>query len=109
MDKERIESFIKSSLRNNTTIDIRFKGRSTVTGLFIQANDFDELKSKNFWRIVSQPNIQHWSETNDVNLARIFNGASFASLADTKHTAMAEVCEQREEVKEKRGGARRKG
>ncbi|MBX3254872.1 MAG: short-chain dehydrogenase [Chitinophagaceae bacterium] len=84
MDIERIESFIKSSIRNNTTIDIHFKGRPPVTGLFIHTNDYEELKSKNFWRVVHISQIQNWSATNDINVARIFNGASFTSLTNTK-------------------------
>ena len=84
MDIERIEHYIKPSIRNNTTIDIHFKGRSPVTGLFIRANDYDELKSKNFWRVVHLSQLQRWSETNDMNIARIFNGASFTSLSETK-------------------------
>ena len=84
MDIERIENYIKPSIRNNTTIDIHFKGRSPVTGLFIRADDYDELKSKNFWRVVHLSQLQKWSETNDMNIARIFNGASFTSLSETK-------------------------
>lgn len=84
MDIERIEHHINPSIRNNTTIDIRFKGRSPVTGLFIRGYDYDELKSKNFWRVVHLSQLQKWSETNDINIARIFNGASFTSLSDSK-------------------------
>ncbi|MBN8788342.1 MAG: short-chain dehydrogenase [Terrimonas sp.] len=84
MDIERIERYIKPSIRNNATIDIHFKGRSPVTGLFIRATDYNELKSKNFWRVVQISQLQKWSETNDINVARIFNGASFTSLTETK-------------------------
>ncbi|MFT4019221.1 MAG: short-chain dehydrogenase [Agriterribacter sp.] len=84
MDIERIESFIRSSILKKTTIEIRFKGRLPVTGLFIRTNDYEELKSKNFWRVVHVSQIQHWSATGDMNAARIFNGASFISLADAK-------------------------
>lgn len=84
MDIERIERLIQFSILSNTTIEIRFKGRPTVTGLFIRTNDYEELKAKNFWRVVHVSQIQNWSRTNDMNLARIFNGASFTSLSDTK-------------------------
>lgn len=84
MDIESIDRYIKHSIRNSTTIDIHFKGRSQVTGLFIRAHDYDELKSKNFWRIVQASQLQKWSETNDINIARIFNGTSFTSLSETK-------------------------
>lgn len=84
MDIERIEHYVKPGIRNNTPVDIHFKGRSPVTGLFIRAGDYDELKSKNFWRVVHLSQLQKWSETNDVNVSRIFNGASFTSLTDSK-------------------------
>ncbi|MBX3254691.1 MAG: hypothetical protein KF862_11170 [Chitinophagaceae bacterium] len=35
MNKEKVESFIKPGIHNNTVIDTHFKGRSPVTGLFI--------------------------------------------------------------------------
>ncbi|MGN6435747.1 MAG: short-chain dehydrogenase [Agriterribacter sp.] len=84
MDIERIEHSIKPSINNNKPIDIHFKGRAPVTGLFIRAVDYDELKSKNFWRVVQISQLEKWSQTNDVNVARIFNGASFTSLTATK-------------------------
>ncbi len=85
MDIEKIERYIEASIRNNMTINIHFRGRSTLTGLFIRSNDYDELKSKNFWRVVPVSRLQKWLETSDINLARIFNGASFTSLTNTKH------------------------
>lgn len=84
MDIERIEHYITHSTREKAIVNIHFKGRSSVTGLFIRAYDYDELKSKNFWRIVQASQMQKWLETNDINIARIFNGASFTSLSDTK-------------------------
>ncbi len=86
MDIERIENYIKASIRNNTTVKIHFKGRLPVTGLFIRANDYSELKSKNFWRVVHVSQLAQWLETNDINIARIFNGASFTSLTETRLT-----------------------
>ncbi|MGN6493138.1 MAG: short-chain dehydrogenase [Agriterribacter sp.] len=85
MDIERIERYIQPSIGNNTMIEIRFKSRSPVTGLFIQGADYEELKSKNFWRVVHLSQLEKWSESSDMNVARIFNGASFTSLSETKH------------------------
>lgn len=84
MDIERIENYIKASIRNNTAIKINFRGRLPVTGLFIHANDYNELKSKNFWRVVHASQLKDWQETKDINIARIFNGASFTSLTEAK-------------------------
>ena len=77
-----IEKFIENKNRKGAAVNIHFKERSTVTGLFIQAVDYDELKSKNFWRIVSSTYVDKWKQTNDVNLARIYNGMSFTRLSD---------------------------
>jgi len=84
MDIERIENYIQPCMRSNKTIDINFKGRSPVTGLFVRTSDYDELKAKNLWRIVQASQLQKWTETNDINVAKIFNGASFSSLSETK-------------------------
>lgn len=81
MDVESIERYITKSMQNATPIDIRFKGRPTVTGLFVFAADFEELKRKNFWRIVQASQIDEWLRTKNIALAKIFYGASFTSLA----------------------------
>lgn len=81
MDIESIERYITKSMHNATPIDIRFKGRPTVTGLFISASDYEELKRKNFWRIVQENHIDEWQRTGNIALAKIFYGASFTSLA----------------------------
>jgi hypothetical protein len=82
MTAEMIETFIEQKIRKGARVNIHFKDRSTVTGLFIQTPDYDELKSKNFWRIVSQQRAAEWKATKDVNLARVFNGASFTRLSE---------------------------
>lgn len=82
MTPEMIEKFVESKTRKETAVNIHFKERSTVTGLFIRGVDYEELKSKNFWRIVSSTYIDKWKMTNDVNLARIYNGLSFTRLSD---------------------------
>lgn len=82
MAPEMIEKFIQPKIASNTTVNIHFKDRGTVTGIFIHARDYNDLKAKNFWRIVNEPNVQKWKETKDENLARIFNGASFTRLSE---------------------------
>lgn len=84
MNTNTIETYIKDSLTKSTTINIHFKGRSKVTGLFIRGRDYQELKLKNFWRIVDSTRVEKWSKTKDINLARIFNGASFSALTRGK-------------------------
>jgi hypothetical protein len=82
MTNDLIEKFIENKSRNNTQVNIHFKQRSTITGLFIRANDYLELKSKNFWRIISNTKIEEWEKTKDMNLSRIFNGSEFTRLTD---------------------------
>lgn len=60
--------------------EIRFKSRASVKGLFIKAADYDELKQKNFWRIVEERRIAEYERTGDEDLARIFYGDGFTKL-----------------------------
>ena len=82
MNVELIEKFIKDPGRKGTIVNIHFRDRNTVNGVFIYGKDYDELKSKNLWRIVSQVNESKWREDHDINLTRIFNGVSFTRLSD---------------------------
>ena len=82
MTNDLITKFIENKSRNNIQVNIHFKQRSTITGLFIRTNDYLELKSKNFWRVISNTKIEEWEKTKDMNLSRIFNGAEFTRLTD---------------------------
>ncbi len=81
MTSEQIEKFFSSDIKMNAVIRISFKTRNTVQGIFIQTPDMQELKLKNFWRIVSEANYEQWKKTQDYNLCRMFNGAEFTKLA----------------------------
>ncbi|HLP39763.1 short-chain dehydrogenase [Lacibacter sp. H375] len=82
MTNDMIEKFIETKNRENSQVNIHFKQRDTVKGVFIRNNDYDELKSKNFWRIVSESKLEEWKKTKDNTLARIFNGAEFTRLSE---------------------------
>ena len=82
MTPDVIEKFIEKKTSSSTPVRIHFKDRDTVNGIFIHTADYEELKSKNLWRIVNKQNAQKWKETKDESLARIFNGASFTRLSD---------------------------
>ena len=71
----------------NGVVSACLKTRNTITGLFIQMPDFNELKAKNFWRIVPEGNIEGWKKSKDMNLARIFNGQEFTRLTAEKEKA----------------------
>jgi len=81
MTNEQIEKFFSSKGNLDSMVRISFKTRNSVVGMFIQSPDFNELKSKNFWRIVSQANYEQWKQSKDYNLVRMFNGAEFTKLA----------------------------
>jgi uncharacterized membrane protein YheB (UPF0754 family) len=83
MTNDMIEKFIETKNRENSQVNIHFKQRDTVKGVFIRNNDYDELKSKNFWRIVSESKLEEWKKTKDNSLARIFNGAEFTRLSES--------------------------
>jgi len=82
MTNDMIEKFIESKQQKNAKVNIHFKQRATLKGLFIRTNDYNELKSKNFWRIVSDSKLAEWEKTKDSNLARIYNGAEFTRLSE---------------------------
>ena len=79
MTNEQIEKFF-SKAKLNSLIRVSFKTRDAIVGIFIQTPDYNELKSKNFWRIVSEANYEQWQQSNDYNLVRMFNGAEFTRL-----------------------------
>ncbi|HYJ63681.1 MAG TPA: short-chain dehydrogenase [Parafilimonas sp.] len=81
MTNEQIEKFLSSDIKSNSVIRISFKTRNSILGIFIETPDFNELKSKNFWRIVSEANIEQWKKSRDFNLCRMFNGAEFTKLS----------------------------
>ena len=76
-----IEKFIENKSQKGVAVNIHFKERSTVKGLFIRGKDYNELKSKNFWRIVSSASLNEWRQTENMDLARIYSGVSFTRLS----------------------------
>jgi hypothetical protein len=82
MTTELIEKFVENKNRKDVKVNIHFKERSTINGMFIRTMDYQELKEKNFWRIVSEPKVEEWKKTKNLDLARIYNGVSFTRLSD---------------------------
>jgi len=80
MTNIQIEKFITSEGVSKRNVTIHFKTRNSLTGLFIKTPDYDELKSKNFWRIITGPSIEVWKKSQDISVARIFNGAEITKL-----------------------------
>jgi hypothetical protein len=84
MTNDVITKFLEPEHLAKHTVKIDFKTRGTILGIFIRMPDYDELKSKNFWRIVTETNIKQWKDTQDASLARIFNGAEMTRLSQSK-------------------------
>ncbi|MBL7696940.1 MAG: short-chain dehydrogenase [Chitinophagaceae bacterium] len=82
MNIQDIENFIKrSNDEKSGYVKISFKKRDHLYGLFIKDTDYEHLKSKNFWRIVTKVHLPEYEKTGDTSLARIFNGAEFSRLS----------------------------
>ena len=82
MTVEQIESFLaRETIPQGKIIRFELKKRNPVRGLIVQGRDYNDLKAKNFWRIVTQTNLAAYQKTNDINLAKIFAGSDFAKLS----------------------------
>lgn len=82
MTSEQIEKFVEPDHLDKHMVKISFKTRNAFQGVFINSREYDDLKSKNFWRVVSATNIKQWKATKDTNLVKIFNGAEFTRLTE---------------------------
>lgn len=80
MNVEEIEKFLDNSRDLSGYVKISFKQREAVYGLFVKDKDYSDLKSKNFWRIVTKRHFDDFKQSKDMSLARIFNGSAFSRL-----------------------------
>jgi hypothetical protein len=81
MNTEDIEKFLdtKTTPKSNY-VKIDFKKRDSIYGLFVKDRDYNDLKSKNFWRIVTRTHFDEYNKSKNVNLAKIFSGSDFTKL-----------------------------
>lgn len=84
MVNEVITKFLEFDHLEKKAVKIEFKKRNTIIGIFVKSNDYEDLKSKNFWRIVSEVKIPEWKKTNDNSLSKIFSGSEFTKLSMAK-------------------------
>ena len=84
MVNEMITKFLEPTHLAKSSIKIEFKKRNTIIGIFVKSPDYDDLKSKNFWRIVSESHIPEWKKTSDNKLSKIFSGSEFTRLTLAK-------------------------
>lgn len=82
MTVEQIENFLqKETVPQGKVIRFEMKKRNPVRGLIVKGRDYDELKGKNFWRIVTQTHLAEYNKSQNINLAKIFSGTEFAKLS----------------------------
>ncbi|MBS1917188.1 MAG: short-chain dehydrogenase [Bacteroidetes bacterium] len=81
MTSELIEKFINKSESEYKPVRIHFKERASIEGIFVKGQDYKELKSKNFWRVVKADVAGEWAETKNIGLTRLYNGISFTKLS----------------------------
>ena len=82
MTVDQIETFLgKETIPDGKIIRFELKKRDPVRGLIVQGRDYNELKAKNFWRIVTQKNFDHYSRSKDLSLSRLFNGSEITKLS----------------------------
>lgn len=77
-----IGNFIESDKRKNKVVRIQFKKRDAINGLFVVGTDYEEMKEKNFWRIVTASREQEWNNTQSLSCSRLFSGDEFTRLTD---------------------------
>ena len=80
MTNDQIENFLLQKKVEQSPVQINFKTRQSIKGIFIKTNDYAQLKSKNFWRIVGGLHIEEYQKSKDISLARIFNGGEITKL-----------------------------
>lgn len=83
MTSDEITGFLsgrKNKTGNDNIINIRFKNRPHIDGIIIRHRDFEDLKEKNFWRIIRMKDLSLWQNTHNISLSRIFNGHDFKKL-----------------------------
>jgi len=81
MNIEEIEKFLDTKqISKDKYVKIDFKKRDSIYGIFVKANDYTDLKSKNFWRIVTSSHFDEWNKSKSINVAKIFNGTEFSRL-----------------------------
>ncbi len=81
MTPEMIEKFVGNGDNFVNPVRIHFKERASIDGFFVRGQDYKELKSKNFWRVVKADRASLWAQTKNLDLTRLYNGISFTKIS----------------------------
>ena len=79
MTNEQVEKVLTPTAFSKI-VNISFKTRNNLRGMFVAGNDYEDLKTKNFWRVIAESRIEEWRKTNDMGLGRIYSGSDFTKL-----------------------------
>lgn len=80
MTLEQIDAFLQKNQFDRNPVKVSFRTRNAFTGIFVKTADYEDLKGKNFWRIINESNVKNYLKSKDTNLARIFNGSEITKL-----------------------------
>ena len=80
MTNTEIDNFIRRIEFDRKAVKVSFRSREPFIGFFVNTRDYDDLKRKNFWRIIGQNNIQNYLSSGDANLSRLFSGFDITKL-----------------------------
>lgn len=80
MTSEEIQAFNKNKNTKNEVVQISFRSRPSLKGLFLNSKDSLELQRKNLWRIVSESHLPSYMQSGDESFSRIFNGVDITRM-----------------------------
>lgn len=82
MNVEDIQNFLDNKTSpQHEYVTISFKQRDPMIGLFLRGHqDYDDLKRKNFWRIIPKSGLAAYRRNGDTQGAKIFSGNDFSRL-----------------------------
>jgi IS4 transposase len=90
MTPEAIARFIEAEkVQNGQHMRIDLKKRNSIFGMLIQGKDYEDLKTKNFWRIVTSANLAAWKKTGNLEFAKIYSGAEFNKISVVDEAVVA--------------------
>jgi hypothetical protein len=83
MSIEDIQKFLDSKTSpQNEYVTISFKQRDPMIGVFLRSSqDYEDLKRKNFWRIIPKSGLAAYRQNGNTQGAKIFSGNDFSRLA----------------------------
>jgi hypothetical protein len=76
----QIDTFLRKIQFDRQAVKVSFKSREPFIGFFVKTLEYDDLKGKNFWRIIGQNNLQNYLTSKNANLSRIFSGTEITNL-----------------------------